>query len=273
MALHNVKRAYSDMMTASKVDISIIIPVKDEEKNLRALLQQIYRQKLIYKNKKIIMEIIVADAHSNDKSRLVAKAYGARIIKGGMPGVGRNNGARAARGTLLYMLDADVRITNKYFFVMTYHEFNARKLDCAVMNNKPLTNNVNKNWQKDAIKTIYSIGNIFIRSVQKTQNPRAIGTCMIFRKSSFFSVGGFDEDIYFAEDSAIAKKMVRQGFRFGVLNPKIFIHMSARRPLKQGVFRFAWNAALLDFYRVIKGEIKSQELYNKITKVKDHFEK
>jgi hypothetical protein len=171
------------------------------------------------------------------------------------------------------MIDADVRITNRNFFVLACNEFIQKGLDCAVMDNKPNIGELELAWEKNAIRTIYKISNLFIRRVQKTKNPRANGTCMIFKKESFLSVKGFDEQLYFGEDSAIAKKMVNRKFNFGVLSPQIFIQINIRRPIKQGIIKFSGNAVLLDFYRLTKGEIISRELYSKITNIADHFEK
>src|SRR4030066_1244536 len=195
--------------------ISIIIPARNEENNLPNLLKDIQKQNWIYNGEKIDYEIIVADANSNDNTKKIAREYRTRIVQGGLPGIGRNNGAKAAKGKIFFMIDADVRITNRNFFVLACNEFVQKGLDCAVMDNKPNIRELELAWEKNAIRTIYKISNLFIRRVQKTKNPRANGTCMIFKKESFFSVKGFDEQLYFGEDSAIAKKMVNRKFNFG----------------------------------------------------------
>ena len=84
--------------------ISIVIPAYNEERYLPILLDCIKKQ--TYKNH----EIIVADANSTDSTRQIAKKYGCKVVKGGMPGIGRNNGAKAAKGEMLLFLDADSRI-------------------------------------------------------------------------------------------------------------------------------------------------------------------
>ncbi|MBI2647452.1 glycosyltransferase [Candidatus Woesearchaeota archaeon] len=94
--------------------ISIIIPTWNEEKYLPKLLECIKKQ--TYKD----YEIIVADANSKDKTREVAKKYNCRIVKGGVPAVGRNNGAKVAKGDILLFLDADVTIQKDLFFIMQY---------------------------------------------------------------------------------------------------------------------------------------------------------
>ncbi|MEM4260012.1 MAG: glycosyltransferase [Candidatus Woesearchaeota archaeon] len=256
----------------NNIDISIIIPTKNEEKNIKNLLSDIKKQKINYRNKKLKIEIIVADARSMDKTKQIAKKFGAKIIRGGLPAIGRNRGAKIARGNILYMMDADIRLPKKDFILKSYTEFKRRKLDCAVVDNKPLNINGLKKWEKYAIKGFYEVGNIWIRGFQITKGACGIGTCMIFKKSSFKDVGGFDEKIYYAEDSALIKKLARNGYKFRVLKKPIHIKFSPRRPINQGVAKFFWNAAKLELYRKISNkEIKSKKLYQKITNVEDHF--
>ena len=68
--------------------ISIIIPTLNEEAYLPKLLRSIHGQH--FKD----MEVIVADAGSKDKTVQIAKAHGCKITPGGLPGKGRNEGAR-----------------------------------------------------------------------------------------------------------------------------------------------------------------------------------
>ena len=89
------------------MNVSVIIPTLNEEKILPHLLDDFRNQTA--KD----FEVIVADAGSGDKTVEVAKAYKAQLVKGGLPAVGRNNGAKIARGEFLFFLDADVRFTER----------------------------------------------------------------------------------------------------------------------------------------------------------------
>jgi glycosyltransferase involved in cell wall biosynthesis len=55
--------------------ISVIIPARNEEKNLPELLESLKNQ--TYKKK---FEIIVVDGKSKDRTREIAKSYGCRVI-------------------------------------------------------------------------------------------------------------------------------------------------------------------------------------------------
>ena len=104
--------------------LSVIIPTFNEEKYLPKLLESIKKQ--TYKD----YEIIVADATSKDRTRQMAKKYNCRVIKGGMPAIGRNNGAKIAKGDILLFLDAD-SIIEKDFISNALIYMKKRKLDVA----------------------------------------------------------------------------------------------------------------------------------------------
>ena len=78
---------------------SLIIPCLNEEKYLPLLLDSIKKQN--FKD----YEIIIADAGSKDKTLEIAKKYDCRIIPGGLPAKGRNEGAKIAKGELLFFCD------------------------------------------------------------------------------------------------------------------------------------------------------------------------
>ena len=72
--------------------ISIIIISKNEEKVHPRLLESIKHQKTKFK-----YEVIVSDANSKGKTKKIAKKYKCKIVKGGLPSKGRNNGAKSAK--------------------------------------------------------------------------------------------------------------------------------------------------------------------------------
>src|SRR3989344_7129004 len=104
--------------------LSIIIPTLNEEKYLPKLLDSIKNQG--FKD----YEIIVADHSSKDKTRQIAKKYGCRIVNGGKPPIARNNGAKIAKGNILFFIDADC-IIGKDFFKKSLNEIGGKNLDVA----------------------------------------------------------------------------------------------------------------------------------------------
>jgi len=89
--------------------LSIIIPTLNEEKFLPHLLISLKEQ--TFKD----FEIIVADNNSTDATRSIALKSGAKMVEGGLPARGRNNGAKVARGEWLLFLDADVILPPGFF--------------------------------------------------------------------------------------------------------------------------------------------------------------
>jgi len=94
-----------------KCRVSVIIPARNEEKNLPHLLESIKAQ--IFAPE----EVIVVDDCSSDRTAEVAAAYGAKVIRNtGLPDnwTGKNwalwNGFLESTGNILAFFDADVRL-------------------------------------------------------------------------------------------------------------------------------------------------------------------
>jgi len=220
--------------------ISIIIPAFNEEGYLPRLLESIKKQ--AYKN----YEIIVADANSKDKTRQIAKRYGCRIVKGGMPAVGRNNAAKAAKGDILLFLDADIQF-DKNFLKNTIKEFEERNLNVAGCYIRPLGNNI-------IDKIFFEIFNLWIFITQFFY-PNASGSGIFCKKWLHKKVQGFDETIKLSEDMDYVKKCSRYG-KFRILRTaKSYVSM--RRFEKEGRFKVGLKLFLSALYRLFFGEIRS----------------
>lgn len=111
--------------------ISIIIPTFNEEEYLPQLLDSIKDQK--YTD----YEILIADAQSQDKTREIAESYGCIVVEGGLPALGRNNGAAKAQGELLLFLDSDLILTDDYL-QEAVEEFENQNLGIAITQMIPL---------------------------------------------------------------------------------------------------------------------------------------
>jgi glycosyltransferase involved in cell wall biosynthesis len=223
---------------------SVIIPVKDEEENLKRLIPTLLEQRPL--------EIIVAIAPSTtDRSRELVESYAphARWVEGGMPAAGRNAGAKAARGEYLFFMDADVLPGSPLFLAETLKELEYRSLDCATVDNHPRTENISHRLFYRCIQ------NPGVRIATKLRHPRAIGTCIIARREAHEAIGGFDENVEFYEDGEYVTRMHRYAFKFGVLNPSLHITTDARRLEKDGIAKVMYLAMKAEAYRALKGEI------------------
>ena len=199
--------------------LSIIIPTFNEEEYLPKLLESIKNQNFSD------YEVIVADANSTDKTREIAKEYGCIIVDGGMPAVGRNNGAKIAKGKYLLFLDSDLELTDEYLRKVLY-EFRMERLGIGITQMLPLS-------EKSQDKIVHNIANLFMISVEHIKPHGAGCYGIIVEKELHDKCGGFNEDLTFGEDSEYIKRLGRVK-KFKVLrNAKIGV--STRRLEEEGL--------------------------------------
>ncbi len=199
--------------------ISIVIPTYNEEEVLPNILTSIQRQNFND------LEVIIADAHSTDKTLDIAKSYGCKIVPGGLPAEGRNNGAKVAQGELLLFLDADSVLTNNYI-TSAIEEFELNNLGIAITQIVPL--------EKSFINQIsHEFANYMTKKIS-TIKPHGAGCYGILTyKSLHEQVNGFDEKLDFGEDTDYIERIGKIS-RFKVLEkPRLLI--STRRLEEEGL--------------------------------------
>ena len=199
--------------------ISIVIPTYNEEEVLPNILTSIQRQNFDD------LEVIIADAHSTDKTLDIAKSYGCKIVPGGLPAEGRNNGAKVAQGELLLFLDADSVLTNNYI-TSAIEEFELNNLGIAITQIVPL--------EKSFINQIsHEFANYMTKKIS-TIKPHGAGCYGILTyKSLHEQVNGFDEKLDFGEDTDYIERIGKIS-RFKVLEkPRLLI--STRRLEEEGL--------------------------------------
>lgn len=91
-------------MSSNKFDISIIIPVHNEQKNLRTFIRSVRERQ----QTSSVVELIVVDGQSTDDSALIAALENTTVINSAKGrAMQMNAGAAAAKGNILYFLHAD----------------------------------------------------------------------------------------------------------------------------------------------------------------------
>lgn len=203
--------------------LSIIIPTYNEEDYLPTLLESIKKQS--FKD----YEIIVADANSTDRTCEIAKEYGCIIVEGGLPAVGRNNGAKVAQGEYLLFLDSDLKLTDEYLNNLIY-EFRMERLGIAITQMKPLS-------EKKQDKILHEFANIFMISVESIKPHGAGCYGIIAKKELHDQCNGFDEELTFGEDTDYIERLAKKE-RFKVLR-KAKIGVSTRRLEEEGLITLA----------------------------------
>jgi len=219
--------------------LSIVVPTINEEKYLPLLLKSIKKQSLNGD-----FEVIVADAGSIDKTVEIAKSFGCKIVSGGFPPIGKNNGVSAAQGNLILFIDADVILPDN-FFREILKEFEKRKLDVASFYLK--TENKFHNF------LFHLLYNLPAKVTEKFL-PQAMNIILI-KKEIHQQIGGFDEEIKIGEELDYARRGAKIG-KFGVLeSAKIFA--SPRRFQKDGCFLTWLKYFLCQLHMIFLGPVKT----------------
>lgn len=205
--------------------LSIIIPTKNEEEYLPQLLRSIKKQ--TFED----YEIIVADNESKDKTQKIAKKYNCLIVKGGLPGIGRNLGAKKASGEMLLFLDADTELEDPTFLELLIAEFKEKEIEIAV----PKANVDGKFLDK----FYCNFWNKFV-AVFQYSSPFAGGWCIFIKRDIHNKIKGFNEKIVLGEDSDYVKRAARVG-KFRVLK-STKIKTSPRRLHKEGYLKIIFQS-------------------------------
>ena len=227
----------------ARMKVSIVVPTLNEERLLPTLLGSIVSQH--YRS----CEIIVADSGSVDDTRKVAANFGARVVEGGLPGAGRNAGARVALGEYIFFLDADV-VLPESFIENAVSELDDRFIDLATCEIRPLSPHV-----LDSL--VHKFINTSIRLTIRV-DPRAMGFCIFVSRRLFERVGGFDETITIGEDAEFVKRASKLRSLHWLLS--VHIEVSVRRFEKEGRLRSIKKGIRLQLHRAFRGEVRTDKI-------------
>ena len=186
--------------------ISFIIPAYNEELELAATLAAIHAAA---KAAKEDYEIIVVDDASTDLTAAVASEHRARVvpIDRRQIAAARNAGARAARGHILFFVDADTRINARH----VVDAIDALKNGCVGGSARLLTDGDIPRWARIFVKSfcvIYFAVNL------------GAGAFLFTTRENFERAGGFDEQYFIGEEIYFSFALRRLG-RFKILREPI----------------------------------------------------
>jgi glycosyltransferase involved in cell wall biosynthesis len=236
------------------MELSIIIPTLNEEKYLPFLLEKIKGEELGDS-----AEIIVADAGSTDDTIKIAKKYGCRVIKGGLPARGRNNGGKYAKGAILFFIDADI-LFKKGLIKNGLEEFKEKGLSVASFG--IYTHDKDIIMNRTTLNIFYNLPQRIFKGIAPLGAMGIMAT-----KEAFKEVKGFDEDIKLAEDHYFVKKISKIG-KFDVLKSGK-LYMPLRRFKQDGYFKTFFKYLFCLIFMAIRGPMKKDIInYNF-----DHYNK
>jgi chlorobactene glucosyltransferase len=208
--------------------VSILIPARNEEANLAALLPTLLAQ--TYTD----IEVVILDDHSTDRTLEVAQSFAVidsrfRVVPGGplMPGwLGKPNACQqlidAARGDLLVFTDADTLWNpNAIDTVVTAFE----RTQCDALSGWP--EQVLSGWFSSVIQPFMAWSLVAFLPMWLVPDPKYPGTVsangqlLAFKRRTLERVDGFvGVRGSILEDMLLAKSIKRAGMRFEFMNAR-----------------------------------------------------
>ena len=210
-------------------ELTIVIPAKNEVTMLPRLLASLARQD--YKEISST-RVLVADAGSTDGTIEAAAAFGDRlrveVVRGGLPSVGRNAGAKFAATKYVLFLDADVELADVTLLRRAMGAMRRRDLHLCTVSIGCR--------QGGFFDDLLYAGSNVMQYIGSRWKPFATGMFMLFEREAFWRLGGFNERALFAEDYLLSKGVARNRFR--IVRGRVLT--TNRRFRKLGHGRMIW---------------------------------
>jgi glycosyltransferase involved in cell wall biosynthesis len=145
-----------------------------------------------------------------------------------MPSVGRNQGASLAETPYVLFLDADIELADRSVIRRALEVAQRKHLHCVT------TNIICRegSW----IDKLFYAGNDLFQHLSRLHHPFATGMFMLFDRQQFWKLGGFHEQVGFAEDYLLSQQVARR--RFGIVRGGVYT--TNRRFKKMGHLRVGW---------------------------------
>jgi len=183
----------------NKPSITVVIPAFNEENYLGKTLKSVLKAARSYRGQ---IDIIVVDNNSTDKTAAVAKKLGAEVVfeKKNQIARARNAGGAAAKGKYLVFLDADTTVNGNIF----------DKVEANLSSGKIIGGGA---WvEPDGGLGGQLIFKYLINRVLSLKNVTP-GPFLYCEHEAFNKVGGFDEELFTAEEFSLAAKLKEEGRR------------------------------------------------------------
>jgi glycosyltransferase involved in cell wall biosynthesis len=204
--------------------ISVVIPAINEEKRIEKTLKGVMAQ--TFRD----FEIIVVDGKSTDSTAKIAKKY-AKVVFERRKGLslGRNLGAKHARGSILVFIDADT-VPSKNLLEEVEKVLGRKdaKFSAAGWPIYPIEK------MNYSVRLGYYIASVLLVKVSiLISKPTLMGTSFAARKDAFDRAGGFDGRLMTYEDWEIGGRLQKYG-RIAFIDDTLAL-TSARRVEKWGM--------------------------------------
>ncbi len=217
--------------------VSIVIPAFNEEKYIGRLLASLY--KLPQEN---ILEIIVVDNKSTDKTREVVLGFMKtqpllRLVEESKKGVmwARNRCVEEARGEVIAFLDADTYVGEKWLSKIN---------DCFESGEVVCLSGPSFYYDMSLLARVSARMYWWFAATFVYKITGYLGNFanLALRAKSLKEVGGIDTSIeFYGDDTNVPRRLSKVGKV--IFTTRFFVHASARRFNKEGLFRTTWTYA------------------------------
>jgi len=205
--------------------VSIIVTVRNEARNIAALLDSLLVQEPPF-------EVIVIDSDSEDATRDIVRRYEQRYdfvhlyIFGGTRGAGRNFGIRKAKGDVVAFVDGDA-IANPFWL----KEIRPGVMHTSIVAGRTIQIGYRPFEELERVELIVKGTDVTYPSSN-----------LAYRKSVLDEIGGFDEWFITAEDVDLNMRAVRAGHAITFRADAIVYHRT-RASMFDFLRQAFWNGA------------------------------
>ena len=216
-----------------EAEVSVVIPTKDEEKNIGKCLSGVYSQ-----NVKFNFEVIVIDSGSRDNTVEIAKRFPVRLIHIKPDefhhGRTRNLGAKLAKGKILVYLNADACPADRFWLRNLLAPLEDGKVAAVYGKQIPPegTNPINR----FRIERLYGNERL-VKDINCIQDYQCFffSTVNCAIKKEVWEQFHFPEDVPTAEDSTFARRILIAGFSI-IYEPSAVVFHAHNYTVK-GIFK------------------------------------
>jgi glycosyltransferase involved in cell wall biosynthesis len=233
-------------------NFSIVIPTLNEANYLPSLLDDLVHQD--YND----FEVIIVDAKSNDQTLAKASLYQKQLphlslITSQKRNVSsqRNLGAQKAHGTYLVFIDADTRIP-PYFLLGLHYQLLRTQPDI-------LTTFMEPDDPTPLNKSLIQAIILFMILQKETTKPFAIEGMLVFKRTVFQTLKGFNTTIVIGEGGDILERAHQQHHTFEIVSDPKYI-FCLRRMRAQSTVKSIWSVINIQVARLINAPLSKKTL-------------
>ncbi len=185
--------------------LSIIIPAFNEERMISQCLDAVSASLNANQKSGFTFEVIVVDNNSTDNTAHLARRSGARVVFEPINQIGRarNTGAAAATGNWFLFVDADSLLNPGMIADILQLIDSGKYVGCGSVMQMP-----NSPWWGTAILKAWTAVSVTFHW--------ASGALVVCRADAFRTVGGFNQDLYAADEIDLSRLLKKWGRKHGL---------------------------------------------------------